>query len=140
MLEAPYKKILKVIFWIAGIILFFYLIYALVEIILIVAISILLSFIFAPFIAMLEGRGLNRLTSTLIAFAVLALIIYFSLSIIIPKLVFQMNQLVAAMEGFSLRHLPRKEALVVMSARPITIWAPQGCTCSITKPVWPLTT
>ncbi len=101
MFEAPYKKILKFLFWIAGIALLFYLIYALVEIILIVAISILLSFIFAPFIAMMEGRGLNRLTSTLIAFGVLAFIIYFSLSIIIPKLVFQMNQLIAALEGFS---------------------------------------
>ena len=101
MLEAPYKKILKFLFWIAGIALLFYLIYALVEIILIVAISILLSFIFAPFIAMMEGRGLNRLTSTLIAFGVLAFIIYFSLSIIISKLVFQINQLIAALEGFS---------------------------------------
>ena len=101
MFEAPYKKILKFLFWIAGIALLFYLIYALVEINLIEAISILLAFIFAPFIAMLEGRGLNRLTSTLIAFGVLAFIIYFSLSIIIPKLVFQMNQLIAALEGFS---------------------------------------
>jgi predicted PurR-regulated permease PerM len=101
MTDTPYKKILKVIFWVAGIVLLFYLIYALFEIILIVAISILLAFIFAPFIAMLEGRGLNRLTATLIAFGVLAFIIYFSLSIIIPKLVFQMNQLITALEGFS---------------------------------------
>jgi predicted PurR-regulated permease PerM len=101
MSDTPYRKILKVIFWVAGIVLLFYLIYALVEIILIVAISILLAFIFAPFIAMLEGRGLNRLTATLIAFGVLAFIIYFSLSIIIPKLVFQMNQLITALEGFS---------------------------------------
>ena len=101
MLDSTYKKTVKLLIWIAGIIILFYLVYLLTEIIIIIAISILLTFIFAPFVAMLEGRGFNRLSSTLFVFVVLGLIIYLSLSVIIPKLIFQMNQLIGALQGFS---------------------------------------
>lgn len=101
MAESSSKKILKPLLWITGTALCIYLLYALIEIILITAVSILLAFIFAPFISMLEGKGFNRLSATLISFGVFCLVIYFSLSIIIPSLVIQMNQLIAALEGFS---------------------------------------
>ena len=101
MLDSTYKKTIKLILWIAGTILLFYLVYLLTEIIIIIAISILLTFIFAPFVSMLEGRGFNRLTSTILVFGVFGLIIYLGLSVIIPKLIFQMNQLIGALQGFS---------------------------------------
>jgi len=99
--DSSYKKIIKPLLWIASIALLFYLFYALIEIILVVSISILLAFIFAPFISVLEAKGFNRLSATLITLVVFGLLIYFSLSIIIPKLVLQMNQLITALQGFS---------------------------------------
>jgi putative permease len=101
MADSAYNNAVKFILWIAGAIIFLYLVYLLTEILIIIALSILLSLIFAPFVSMLEGRGFNRLTSTLIVFAVFGFITYLSLSVIIPKLIYQMNQLVAAVQKFS---------------------------------------
>jgi predicted PurR-regulated permease PerM len=102
MTDSAYNYVIKVFLWLAAVIILLYLIYLLTEIIIILAIAILLAFILAPFVSMLEGRGFNRLTSTLIIFGIFGFIIYFSLSIIIPKFVFQMNQLISALEGFSI--------------------------------------
>ena len=96
-----HPKTFKLILLSVGVILFFYLVYLLTEIIIILSLSVLLAFIFAPFVALLEGKGFNRFTSTLIIFGIFGFIIYLSLSVIIPSLVFQLNQLVDAMEGFS---------------------------------------
>ena len=96
-----HKKVTKSFLIVAGIILLIYLVYLLSEIIIILSLSVLLAFIFAPFVSMLEGKGLNRLSSTLITFGIFGFIIYLSLSIIIPTLVSQLNQLIIAMEGFS---------------------------------------
>ena len=101
MLDSNYKTTTKLLIWIAGTIILLYLVYLLTEVIIIIAISILLAFIFAPFVSSLEERGFNRLTSTFLVFGVFGLIIYLSLSVIIPKLFFQMNQLVGALQGFS---------------------------------------
>jgi predicted PurR-regulated permease PerM len=101
MSDSTYKRTLQVLLWAAGIIILFYLVYLLTEIIIILALSILLALIFHPLVNTIESRGFNRFSSTLLVFAAFALIIYFSLSVIIPKLVFQMNQLIAAIEGFS---------------------------------------
>lgn len=101
MSESNYKHFTKFLLWISGIIILLYLFYLLTEILIVLALSILLAFIFAPFVSLLEGRGFNRLSATLIMFAVFGFIIYFSLSIIIPKFVFQMEQLIGSLEGFS---------------------------------------
>jgi len=101
MSDITYKTTTKILIWLAGTIVLLYLVYMLTEILIILALSILLAFIFAPFVSVLEGKGFNRLTSTLIIFSAFAFIIYLSLSVIIPKLIFQMNQLVGALQGFS---------------------------------------
>ncbi len=101
MADSTYNYATKFFLWIAGTIIFLYLVYLLTEILVILALSILLAFIFAPFVALLEGRGFNRLTSTFIIFGIFGFIVYFSLSIIIPKFVFQMEQIISALEGFS---------------------------------------
>ncbi len=113
-----YKKVTKSFLWIAGVILFLYLVYLLTEIIIILSFSILLAFIFSPFISMLEGRGFNRLTSTLITFGIFSLIIYLGLSVVIPKLINQMNQLVAALQGFSIREEMKTLELSILKYIP----------------------
>lgn len=74
--ETTYKKTVKLILWIAGTILLLYLLYLLADVIIILALSVLLAFIFAPVVFMLEQRGFSRLSSTFIAFAALAILIY----------------------------------------------------------------
>ena len=100
--ETTYKKTVKLIIWIAGAILLIYLLYLLTDVIIILALSVLLAFIFAPFVFMLEQKGFNRLSSTLIVFAALAILIYLGLSVFIPKFSTQMNQLITRFEAFSL--------------------------------------
>lgn len=102
MTESSYNSPLKILLWIAALILFLYLVYLLTEILIMFALAILLALIFAPFVSLLEGRGSNRLSSTLIVFAVFGFVTYLSLSVIIPKLIYQMNQLVGLLQGFSL--------------------------------------
>jgi predicted PurR-regulated permease PerM len=79
-----------------------YFIYILSDIVIIIVISILISFIFNPFLNQVERAGVNRLTSTLIVFVSIGFLIYLSLSFIIPKLILQMNQLIESMRGYSL--------------------------------------
>lgn len=98
--DITYKKLIKPILWLAGIVIFFYLLYLLSDIIIIISISILLSFIFAPIVAVFEGKGFNRLTSTLITFGIFGLVVYLGLSVVIPKFTAQMDQLISALEGF----------------------------------------
>ena len=101
MSDSNYNKATKFFLSAAALILFLYLVYLLTEIIIVLALAILLAFIFAPFVSILEAKGFNRLVSTLLTFGIFGFAIYFSLSIIIPKFVFQMDQLISSLEGFS---------------------------------------
>lgn len=101
MQDFAHNKTTILFLWIASAIIILYLAYLLTEILIILALAILLAFIFAPFVSMLEAKGFNRITSTLLIFGTFGFIIYFSLSIIIPKFVFQMDQLISSLEGFS---------------------------------------
>lgn len=96
------KKSLKFIVWLSVLVVAAYLFLLLIDIFLILAIAFLLAFIFAPFLHQLEQRGFNRLSSTLIVFAVFGFLVYLGLSFVIPKLVLQMDQLIKSLEGFSL--------------------------------------
>lgn len=100
-MDTAYRKAIKYILYTTAIVIALYLVYLLTEIIIILALAILLAFIFAPFVSLLESRGFNRLSATLLTFGIFGFIIYFSLSLIIPKFVFQMDQLISALEGFS---------------------------------------
>lgn len=102
MSENTYKSFLRFLFWSCLILIGVYLIYTLGNILLLLGIAILLAFIFAPFMHLLEERGFNRLSSTLIVFATFGFIVYLGLSFVIPKLLIQMDQLIKSLEGFSL--------------------------------------
>ena len=94
MSELIQKKSLKIITGIAGIFIAGYLFLLLIDIFLILAISFLLAFIFAPFLHQHEEKGFDRLSSTLIVFVVFGFLVYLGLSFVIPKLAFQMDQLI----------------------------------------------
>jgi predicted PurR-regulated permease PerM len=100
--DTSYKKIANLLLLISATFLLLYVLFLLSDLILILALSVLLAFIFSPFVFLLEQRGFSRLSSTLIVFAGMAIIIYVSLSVVIPKFSFQMNQLITRLEQFSL--------------------------------------
>lgn len=78
-----------------------YFAYLIIDIFIILAISVLISLILAPFVHQLEEQGLNRTFSTLLVFIGFGLTIYLALSIVIPKLIYQMDQLITSLKGFS---------------------------------------
>lgn len=100
MSDITYKKFFKSLLWLAGIIVSLYLLYLLSDIIIIISIAILLSFIFAPIVTVFEARGFNRLTSTLITFGIFGSVLYLGSSVVIPKFAAQMDQLISALENF----------------------------------------
>jgi predicted PurR-regulated permease PerM len=102
MTDSTYNKASKFFLTVAAVAIFLYMVYLLTEIIIILALAILLAFIFAPFVSIIEAKGFNRFSSTLITFGIFGFIIYSSLSIIIPKFIFQLDQLISSLEGFSL--------------------------------------
>jgi len=79
-----------------------YLLYILSDIVIILIVSILIAFLFNPLINFIEKYGLPRFISTLLVFVSSFFIIYFSLSYIIPRLIFQMNELIATIQQYSL--------------------------------------
>ncbi|MEE9449383.1 MAG: AI-2E family transporter [Ignavibacteriaceae bacterium] len=116
--DITYKKFVKPILWLAGIIISFYFLYLLSDLIIIISISILLSFIFAPIVAGFEGRGFNRLTATFISFSIIGLLVYMVLSNIIPKFILQMNHLIVALQKFDFAEELRSIEAVIISSLP----------------------
>ncbi len=102
MTENISKKILKPIIWIASIVIVLYVLYLLTNILVILAISILLAFIFEPLVSMLENRGINRLPSTILVFAATVVLLYLMLSYLVPNLILQMKQLTNMLQVISL--------------------------------------
>ena len=100
--DVTYKKIVRLLLWISVTFLALYILFQLIDLLLILALSILLAFIFAPFVFMLEQRGLNRLSATLAVFGMMAVLIYLGLSVVIPKFSEQMNQLITKLQQISL--------------------------------------
>jgi putative permease len=99
--EFVLNKIYKIILWILRIILWgtvavavIYLCYILSDILVVFAVSVLLALIFDPFVSMIEKKGLNRLFSSLIIFAVFFFIIYLIVSFLVPSFIQQMKQLI----------------------------------------------
>lgn len=102
MAEVLNKKAMKYFLSLILIAAAIYLLYLLSNIVIIFALSVLLGFIFAPFVRALEGKGLSRTISTSIVFLSFGFLVYLAISSVIPKLVFQMDQLIVALKDFSL--------------------------------------
>lgn len=117
MTEILSKKTSRLLLVLVAIIAIFYFIYLLSSIIILVALSVLLGFIFAPFVRLLEGKGFSRTLSTLIVFTGFGFLVYLSLSFVIPKLYLQMGQLLLKLKDFSLN-----EELNVLEKKILSIF------------------
>ncbi len=102
MTDESLKRILRVFLWLLGIAASAYLMYMLSNILVLLALSILLAFIFDPFVSMLEKEGLSRFLSTLIIFVFVGIGFYLILSTFIPKFIYQLNQLVETLQVYPL--------------------------------------
>jgi predicted PurR-regulated permease PerM len=102
MKELTFKKVIKSLLWIAGGCLLLYLLFLISEVIIIFVVSILLAFIFQPVVSMLENNGLNRVTSILTSFAFTVIIIYLTVSLLVPNLLLQVDQFTAMIKVISL--------------------------------------
>ena len=96
------KKNTQIFLFLLGIGLLVYFSFLLVNVLVLIAVSVLLAFIFAPFVRLLEGQGFSRTISTLMVFIVFGFLVYFGLSFVIPKFFSQMDQVVVALKDFSL--------------------------------------
>ncbi len=112
MSETNLKKFSRTLLIIVLITILSYLAFIVLDIFIILAISILLALILAPFVHQLEQQGMNRTLSTLLVFAGFFTIIYLALSVVIPKLVYQMDQLITSLKGFSIN-----EELKILEAK-----------------------
>ncbi len=102
MTERSTRLVTRISLWILVLGLLIASIFVLSDIILLMIFSVLLAFIFNPFVSSLEKEGMNRLTATLIVFGTTSLLLYVLLSFIIPKFVVQMDQLMKTLQSFSL--------------------------------------
>jgi predicted PurR-regulated permease PerM len=76
--------------------------YLLSDVFIILAISVLLAFIFDPIVARLEREGFNRVSATAATFIAVGFLIYLSFSVLIPNLLLQMKALIDSMHVYSL--------------------------------------
>lgn len=101
-MEKNTKNIFYYLFLVAAAVVVLYILYVLSDILILVIISLLIAFLIIPLINFVEKLGVGRLFSTLLIFITFFLFIYLSLSFIIPKLIYQMNELVASIRQYSL--------------------------------------
>ena len=96
------KKNTQIFLFLFGVALLFYISFILVNVFVLIAVSVLLGFIFAPFVRLLEGQGFTRTISTLIIFIIFGFLFYLGLSFVIPKFFLQLDQLLVSLKDFSL--------------------------------------
>lgn len=101
-MDSSTKKTWKIISLILGGAALLYLLYLLSTIFIILAISILIAFIFEPVVKILEREGFNRFSSTFMVFIGVSFLIYFAVSYFIPKFIYQLNQLIEALQVYSI--------------------------------------
>ncbi len=93
MQENILKRILKIIAVIAVLIGLVYLAYVFADIIILLVISILLSFIFDPVVNFFQNKGLSRTLSIVLILAVTVVILFFTFSFLFPKISMQIERL-----------------------------------------------
>jgi predicted PurR-regulated permease PerM len=102
MVDVLTKRTKRIVLIVIAIPILLYTFYLLSNIFVLVALALLLGLIFAPFVRMLEGKGFSRTLSTLIVFLSFGFLVYLGLSFVIPKLFYQMDQLIIELKDFSL--------------------------------------
>ena len=102
MTDQTLSKVKKYFLWGSAILVLGYLCYLLSDIFIILILSVLLSIIFEPFIKIIEQKGITRLAATILVFIVVGFLIYLIFSFIIPRLSYQINQLIEVLKNFSI--------------------------------------
>lgn len=102
MIERSTRRFTRISLWILVIALLIACVFLLSDIVLLMIFSVLLAFIFDPFVSTLEKEGMSRLAATLAVFGTTSLLLYVLLSFIIPKFMVQMDQLMKMLASFSL--------------------------------------
>lgn len=104
MTDQTLSKVKKYFLVGSAVLLLGYLCYLLSDIFIILILSILLSIIFEPFIKIIEQKGMSRLTATILIFIVSGFFIYLIFSFIIPRLSYQVSQLIEVLKNFSIHN------------------------------------
>ena len=107
MTESISGKIFKKTLIVLTIVLIIYIFCLFSDILIMLTVSLLLAFIFNPFVTLLEHRGLNRSIAILFITTVTGILLFLGLSFIIPRLTEQMNAL-----GDSIRRANLRQVLV----------------------------
>ncbi|HKI77497.1 MAG TPA: AI-2E family transporter [Ignavibacteriaceae bacterium] len=101
-MDRNYTRVSWIILLILAAFVIVSLLYLFSTLFLILAISILIAFIFEPFVKFFEKEGFNRLSSTFIVFISFSFIIYLAFSFLIPKFITQLNKLIEALQVYSI--------------------------------------
>ena len=89
------KKVTKFLLGLVALLFLVYFSVIIFDIIVMLILSILLAFIFNPLVMFFEKNGVNRLLSVLLVFLIAALLTVFGFSVLIPKIVKQLNVIAA---------------------------------------------
>jgi predicted PurR-regulated permease PerM len=104
--------------WLVTISLAIYILYAFSEIWAMLIIALMLSMIFKPIVDFIEGRGVRRTFSVLIVFVSTGLLSIFGISIILPKIIRQMKQIINLMTPENLDNIFGQIEGVIHNALP----------------------
>lgn len=99
------KKITKWLAITAVVAVLIYLSFLFFDIIIMVVLSLLLALIFNPFVKLLEKNKLNRLTAVIAVFLISGVILFLGFSILIPKILRQMNTIAVNVDETSINQL-----------------------------------
>lgn len=91
--EKNWRPVYKALALILSVIAFSYIGYLFFDIIVMLIISMLLAMIFDPLVTWLEQHKVNRLISVLGVFLLTGFVLFVVFSILIPKIIFQLNEL-----------------------------------------------
>ncbi|HEX2962974.1 MAG TPA: AI-2E family transporter [Ignavibacteriales bacterium] len=103
MSETTFNKIKRVTLTVLGIALAIYLAYLFIDILLMLAISVLLTFIFHPFVCFLEKRGLSRGWAIFMLLVTGSLLLFLGIYFLIPELSEQMTTLIESVRHANLK-------------------------------------
>lgn len=118
MKDSVSNKFFILLIWILSGGIIFSILYVFSDLVMILALSVLASLIFDPVITFIEKSKLNRMTSSLIVFITFSFLLYFGLSIIIPKLSEQLISLEQSLKTFSLQEQIQKIEDTISSHLP----------------------
>jgi predicted PurR-regulated permease PerM len=96
------NRAVKIIVSTAAALLLLALLYLLRDVFVLLAISVLIAFIFQPFVLFFEKQGFSRLISVVLVFLIVGAALYIGLSILIPRFLFQLTHLIETLHVYSL--------------------------------------